>query len=75
MDADHGWAVTNPAAGGTVLATNDGGVTWTATVTPGRSLTNVSFSDLHHGWVAGMQGGVVYITADGGSTWEPRRIG
>ncbi len=73
-DAGHGWAVANPAAGGTVLSTTDGGATWTATLTPGRSLTTISFAGTRDGWVAGQQGAYVYATTDGGATWEPRPI-
>ncbi|HEY3239829.1 MAG TPA: YCF48-related protein, partial [Acidimicrobiia bacterium] len=73
-DRDHGWAVANPAAGGTVLSTIDGGATWTATLTPGRSLSTISFAGTRQGWVAGQQGAFVYATTDGGASWESRPI-
>jgi len=44
-DATHGWAV----AGHTILATTDGGDTWTGR-TVSADLTGVSFPDTAHGW-------------------------
>ena len=73
-DTAHGWVVSNPAEGGTVLRTGDGGATWTATLTPGRALGAIAFTDTRTGWVAGQQGAFVYATGDGGATWDTRPI-
>jgi len=79
-DVAHGWVVGSPAGaddlptdGNTILATADGGVTWSRQ----RSGTNaqleaVSFVDRTHGWAVG-DDGVVLATADGGSTWRTQR--
>ena len=55
-----------PAAGGTVLATGDGGRTWRAVAAPANAQT-VCFSDPQHGWLGA--GGLLYRTADGGKNW------
>ena len=75
VDAQHGWAVgTAVQADGIplVLATTDGGITWTRQTTDlpdtGIGFHGVCFVDLNHGWAVGDQG-AVYATADGGATW------
>ena len=68
-DANHGWAV---GAGGTIIATTDGGATWnpqTSNVT--ADLSGVAFSDADHGWAVGA-GGTIIATSDGGATWNPQ---
>jgi photosystem II stability/assembly factor-like uncharacterized protein len=77
IDAQRGWA----AGGSTVLATDDGGLTWVdssvndGTWTP--DIESVSFVNATHGWVAGYapaqvggDPGCVFATTDGGVTWE-----
>jgi photosystem II stability/assembly factor-like uncharacterized protein len=57
-----------------LLATSDGGTSWTLSDVPGRALTTIDFSDARHGWVGGMQGACVRVTDDGGRTWASRRV-
>ena len=71
-DLDSGWAV---GAGGTILATSDGGVSWR----PQRSgadrwLNAVHFVDTARGWVVGMDG-LLLTTRDGGASWTKRPLG
>ena len=68
-DATHGWAV----AGHTILATTDGGDTWTGR-TVSADLTGVSFPDTAHGWAVGATGladqrPTILHTDDGGLSW------
>jgi photosystem II stability/assembly factor-like uncharacterized protein len=74
VDAAHGWAV---GMGGLILATSDGGATWSVQ-RPAESLGNlfpfgytlyaVTFVDLQHGWAVG-ESGVILTTSDGGRHW------
>jgi photosystem II stability/assembly factor-like uncharacterized protein len=71
-----------PAQG--LLATNDGGRTWTVRYESGNSvagnpITRVQFTDVNDGWAAiggctmgqnGPCGGSVMLTRDGGRTWQ-----
>lgn len=84
VDADHGVAV---SGGGSILATVDGGTTWTVKPAPAPSTVNaiwperlppsswnflgVSFTDRDHGVVVGHLGAIL-STADGGATWVYR---
>jgi photosystem II stability/assembly factor-like uncharacterized protein len=53
--------------GGTVLRTEDGGVTWKAQASHSSArLNDVFFIDPLHGWAVG-EGGTVIHTANGGS--------
>ncbi|MEE9158815.1 MAG: YCF48-related protein, partial [Gammaproteobacteria bacterium] len=54
---------------GTVLATTDGGRSWTAhgASTP-AALLGVDFVDAERGWAVG-DGGTVLATTDSGRTW------
>jgi photosystem II stability/assembly factor-like uncharacterized protein len=85
-DVRHGWAVghltgTGPAnaAGGLLLATDDGGATWTARTLPdgiGR-LGRIAVADATHGWATGttLAGRpVVVATTDGGATWTSQTL-
>ena len=68
VDASHGWAV---GLFGTILATSDGGVTWTSQASGTyQTLYTVCFVDTSHGWAAGYQG-TILSTTDGGATWIP----
>jgi len=74
-DAQHGWAVgTN-----TIVATADGGETWTAQKPPGsyNDLYGVTFVDAQHGWIVGgaeqIAPGTILATSDGGRTWRTQR--
>ena len=87
-DAAHGWAVGGGMDTGTgvILATADGGATWSAQTT-GSGLLGVSFPDAVHGWAVGggshspgmgpAVGGppVILHTADGGLTWQTQSAG
>jgi photosystem II stability/assembly factor-like uncharacterized protein len=73
VDAQHGWAVGHDE---TILATADGGETWTKQFSlpsaPGP-LLDVLFLDARHGIAVGAYG-AYYETADGGGTWTARKI-
>jgi len=72
IDDVRGWAVGDA---GSVLATADGGLTWTAqhSGTP-LALARVRFVDARTGWVAGSYGEVLRTT-DGGATWQRSSFG
>jgi photosystem II stability/assembly factor-like uncharacterized protein len=85
-DLRHGWAAghltgTGPAnaAGGLLLATSDGGATWTTQTLPdgiGR-LGRMAVIDAGHGWATGMTVAgrpVVLATTDGGATWSSQTL-
>jgi len=73
----HGWAV--GATG--ILATSDGGTTWTLQHSdPRESLWAVACTDARHAWAVGWRranvpSAVVLATTNGGSTWTRQRIG
>ncbi|MGH7751111.1 MAG: WD40/YVTN/BNR-like repeat-containing protein, partial [Candidatus Dormibacteria bacterium] len=72
IDRLHGWAV---GAGGTIMATTDGGSKWTAQrsgVT--ADLNSVSFVDTLHGWAAG-DADTLVVTSNGGATWTVEHTG
>ena len=79
VDAAHGWAV---GMGGVILATNDGGVTWSVqrpaeSANPfpfGCTLHAVTFVDLQRGWAVG-DAGVILTTSDGGQHWTEQDSG
>ena len=69
-DAQHGWAVGHD---GVILATTDGGLTWTRQDKDDDHETiflDVFFSDAQHGLAVGAYGKCV-LTMDGGKTWQP----
>jgi photosystem II stability/assembly factor-like uncharacterized protein len=73
VDGKHGWAVGHDA---TILATADGGETWTrqfSAPSEQRPLLDVLFLDAAHGIAVGAYG-AYYETADGGRTWSARKI-
>jgi len=83
-DASHGWAVGDTSGAsspvrGAVLATTDGGASWTAQSpgTPSFSfLHGVAFTDASHGWaVGGGSNGVIVATSDGGAHWTTQDAG
>jgi photosystem II stability/assembly factor-like uncharacterized protein len=82
-DEMHGWIV---GMDGSILATRDGGVTWTSqTSGTTGSLEDVDFVDPVHGWAAGdltadaesalSDAGVMLATQDGGTTWTMQDTG
>jgi len=79
VDRDNGFAV---GSAGVILATGDGGATWTYQGNPGfGQLFDVAFIDAQHGEIAGDLRGrdedafTALATADGGKTWAPQRAG
>jgi photosystem II stability/assembly factor-like uncharacterized protein len=93
-DAVHGWAVGSADCGtgldcpGVVLATTNGGATWSTQTVPSGVLTlqGVTFVTSSQGWAVGYAGvsGCVFVmpfctaaiiaTTDGGSTWHTQAI-
>jgi photosystem II stability/assembly factor-like uncharacterized protein len=66
LDARHGWAVGNE---GTIMATTDGGDTWTAQSTGTKGdMMAVSFTSAKVGWVVSDRS-AAFKTTDGGATW------
>ena len=86
VDARHGWTVGSisgqapaNAAGGYVLSTVDGGVTWTPQPVPSTvaRLNRVIFADAAHGWAVGVAADgkpAVVATGDDGATWSLQAI-
>jgi len=69
-DAQHGWAVGHD---GVILATADGGLTWSLQKTETDLETvflDVFFSDTLHGLAVGAYGKCL-LTMDGGKSWQP----
>jgi photosystem II stability/assembly factor-like uncharacterized protein len=65
-DADHAWVV---GEFGTIMASTDGGRTWTQQHSPVEStLFGVNFVDAQRGWAVGIDS-VILRTTDGGATW------
>lgn len=65
-DARHGYVC---GEFGTVLATEDGGATWTQRPVPtAKTLFGLHFATAQTGWVVGIDG-LVLRTDDGGRTW------
>lgn len=83
VDAEHGWAVGVQMRNGgdmtpVILATSNGGATWTAqdadAVDGEVELRSVSFVDAAHGWAVGYiftgPAPVILATSDGGANWK-----
>lgn len=71
VDDQHGWAVGHDA---TILASQDGGATWTEQMRDiereeGAPFLDVWFKDGQHGYVVGAYGALLETT-DGGASWE-----
>src|SRR5688572_7753248 len=65
-DRDHVWVV---GEFGTIMASADGGLTWTQQHTPFETtLFGVYFRDAQNGWAVGLDS-VIVATTDGGQTW------
>jgi photosystem II stability/assembly factor-like uncharacterized protein len=66
-DADHVWIV---GEFGVILASTDGGLTWTQQKAPIEStLFGVHFNDAREGWAVGIDANILH-TEDGGATWQ-----
>ncbi len=63
VDSGHGWV----AGAGRIMATSDGGGSWTRQYTGHANLDQVDFIDRQHGWAAG--GDTLLRTTDGGGSW------
>lgn len=60
---------------GTILRSEDSGQTWKEVHCPvSATLTGISFSDTHAGWIVGHDG-TVLASADGGASWTPQSTG
>ena len=70
VDADHGWWIPFPQDPYGILATKDGGRTWTRQGQPGAH--SLDFVDLNHGWAIfgnPQNTTLVATTVDGGDHW------
>jgi len=65
VSASQGWV----AGAGQILATSDGGRTWTRQYTGGVKIDQIDFTDASHGWAVGTN--ELLRTTDGGATWTP----
>jgi photosystem II stability/assembly factor-like uncharacterized protein len=63
VSPSRGWV----AGAGRVLATSDGGQTWTRQYSGPAGLDQVDFIDAQHGWAVGTN--ALLRTTDGGATW------
>ena len=63
-DRSHGWA----AGEGAIIATDDGGATWTEQYRGGADISALQFSDHLHGWAVAT--GSLLRTTDGGASWS-----
>lgn len=71
VTADNGWIV---GEFGTILATADGGKTWTAqTSGVETTLFGVNFANPQNGWATGIEE-VLLRTTDGGATWSQQKV-
>ena len=76
VDGNRGWAavedwgIDGDRAQGAVLATSDGGATWTRQADTPAVLLGVSMSAGGSGWAWGERG-TALRTVDGGATWTP----
>lgn len=79
VDSMNAWVpMWNPAGGGTILRTSDGGQTWTPQTTavfdgPAGFPNVAHFWDLNNGFCMGDPNGgyfEIYTTTDGGTTWN-----
>ena len=79
-DATHGWAVErgSDTSPGMVLATTDGGTTWTwqHPGPPGGALRAIAATNAEHAWAVGHRGdaALVLATSDGGATWRQQTV-
>ena len=70
--AGHLWAV---GAAGTILTTQNGGVSWAAEASgAAQDLHGVAFADASHGWAVGAAG-TILATSDGGANWAAQSSG
>ena len=71
INANQGWAV---GYYGTILHTEDGGITWVYQQSEKKiPLNDVDFVDANNGWIVGY-GPTILHTTDGGKTWSEQEI-
>lgn len=65
VDTTHGWV----AGDGLILATMDGGTTWSSQYSGDETITALDFVSPSTGWAVG--GDALLATTDGGANWQP----
>eukprot|EP00002_Diphylleia_rotans_P036659 TRINITY_DN8106_c0_g1_i1.p1 TRINITY_DN8106_c0_g1~~TRINITY_DN8106_c0_g1_i1.p1 ORF type:complete len:295 (+),score=60.60 TRINITY_DN8106_c0_g1_i1:544-1428(+) len=81
VDENRGWVLSDGAQVNRILATTDGGLSWTTQYTTSGFLTSLEMVDENEGWAGGYArinpGGSALIlrTTNGGRTWEPMPLG
>jgi photosystem II stability/assembly factor-like uncharacterized protein len=85
-NASDGWAVgrrwiNSTTAEGSILATTNGGATWSVQSVPtgASDLQDVAFANASDGWAVGHSssttaGGIILATTDGGATWVAQTV-
>ncbi len=75
VDGDTAWAVGGDGTNGTILRTDDGGLTWiTQPSGTDAGLLSVSAVDEYTAWAVGTNG-TILKTSDGGASWQPQYFG
>jgi photosystem II stability/assembly factor-like uncharacterized protein len=81
-DASHGWAIGNADGTAFILATTNGGLSWTQDSESNVTLNSVASSDANHAWAVGSTpnswGGddlAIFATIDGGANWSAQASG
>jgi hypothetical protein len=70
VDALHGWALVQDSSTPTLLATSDGGRSWSHVDVEVGGALNVVFADPANGWLFGGYTTPLQSTHDGGTTWQ-----
>jgi photosystem II stability/assembly factor-like uncharacterized protein len=68
-DICHGWI---SAYEGAILASKNGGATWTQIFDSKKTLRDIAFPDTRHGWAVGGDPSTIVATQSGGMTWFPQ---
>ncbi len=72
-DSLHGWATVD--SGVRLLATSDGGLTWSLqSPYPAGQIRSIAAVDALHVWIVGLNG-AIHFTTDGGATWTQQSSG
>jgi photosystem II stability/assembly factor-like uncharacterized protein len=68
IDAQHGWILSEQ---GTLISTNNGGISWQTAILGSGTYTSVYFVDQENGCVTGYQdSSFIMLTTDGGAVWQ-----
>lgn len=67
LDGQHGFLVVRGSGGLQLLASADGGVSWSLRITPPAD--QVEFVDAASGWAATLAGAEIWRSTDGGRSW------